>query len=206
VRVRQRILLICGSLQSASANRRALEVIRAHLAGIDGVEIDEADELASIPAFNPEVAADEAPAAASFLARIAASDTVVIAAPEYAGALAGALKNALDWVVGAGHLYGKPVVALSTGTTGGTSALLDLVRTLSWQGAHVVGELGIAAPRTKSDADGRFTDAPTIAALERLAQLAAEASTLPADERLRLVGEIVAAAGLGPERIAPIPT
>jgi NAD(P)H-dependent FMN reductase len=129
---------------------------------------------------------------------------VVIAAPEYAGAVAGAVKNALDWVVGAGHFYGKPVVVLSAGTTGGANARRDLVRTLSWQGAHVVAELGIAAPLAKSDTDGRFTDPETVAQLIGLAELAAAAALLPGDERIRLVGEITAAAGVGTERIAPI--
>ena len=33
---------------------------------------------------------------------------MLIAAPEYAGAIAGVMKNALDWIVGSGDLYGKP--------------------------------------------------------------------------------------------------
>ncbi|MEO5901794.1 MAG: NADPH-dependent FMN reductase [Ilumatobacteraceae bacterium] len=201
----QRILLICGSLQSGSANRRALEVIGGHLERL-GIDVDEADEIAAIPAFNPEIDESEATGVASFLRRIAGSDSVVIAAPEYAGALAGAIKNALDWVVGAGHLYGKPVVVLSSGTTGGVNARHDLVRTLSWQGAHVIGSLGIAAPRTKSAADGRFTDPVTLDELAELAVLAAAAATLPGAERLRLVGETTAAAGVGTERIAPMPS
>jgi chromate reductase, NAD(P)H dehydrogenase (quinone) len=202
----QRILLVCGSLQRASANRRALEVVGAHLATIGGVEVDEFDEVAAIPGFNPDVGETAVPAVGSFLERIAAADTVVIAGPEYAGALGGAIKNALDWVVGAGHLSGKPVVVLSAGTTGGVNARFDLIRTLSWQGAHVVGGLGIAGPRTKSDADGRFTDPATLADLRDLAALAATAATLPGEARLELVVQMTAAAGVGTERIAPVPT
>jgi NAD(P)H-dependent FMN reductase len=38
---------------------------------------------------------------------------VLIATPEYAGGMPGTLKNALDWLVGSGELYGKPVVIVS---------------------------------------------------------------------------------------------
>jgi NAD(P)H-dependent FMN reductase len=34
--------------------------------------------------------------------RIGRSEAVLITAPEYAGALAGTVKNALDWIVGPG--------------------------------------------------------------------------------------------------------
>ena len=60
--------------------------------------------------------------------RIAAADAVLIAAPEYAGALAGTIKNALDWIVGSGELYAKPVAVLSAGTTGGSFARQHLSR------------------------------------------------------------------------------
>jgi NAD(P)H-dependent FMN reductase len=69
------------------------------------------------------------------------------------------------WIVRSGALYGKPVALLSAGTSGGVFARRGLVRTLSWQGAHVVASLGIEAANTRSvrTADGsrRFTD-PTI--------------------------------------------
>jgi len=41
--------------------------------------------------------------------QIAASDAVLFCTPEYAGALPGRFKNLLDWTVGGGEIYGKPV-------------------------------------------------------------------------------------------------
>ena len=64
---------------------------------------------------------------------------------------------------------------ISAGTTGGADARRQLIQTLTWPGAHVVGQLGIAAPRTKSDATGRYTDPTTIAEIKQLARLAADA-------------------------------
>jgi NAD(P)H-dependent FMN reductase len=198
------VLAICGSLQTKSANRAALGVAEAHLRRLGDVEVEYADELGTIPAFNPDLGENPGAAVERFLEQIARSDTVMIATPEYAGAIAGALKNALDWLVGAGSLYRKPVVVLSAGTSGGVHARRQLIQTLTWQGAHVVGDLAIAAPRTKSDGDGRFTDAATIAEIQQLAQIAVDAPTLSADERLARVRDIVTAAGIGTDHIAPL--
>src|SRR5580700_1770566 len=144
-----RVLLVCGSLQRASANRAALDVARTALSA-SGAEVSAFEDLGSIPPLNPDRGDDPGEAVVAFRAQIGAADAVLIAAPEYAGALAGAVKNALDWVVGSGDLYGKPVALLSSGTSGGVFARRDLVRTLSWQGANVVASLGIEAANAKS--------------------------------------------------------
>ena len=199
-----RVLAICGSLQAKSANRAALDVAEAYLRRRGDIDVEFALGLATIPAFNPDQEATAGVAVAGFVEQISRSDVVMIATPEYAGAIAGALKNALDWLVGAGSLYGKPVVVLSAGTSGGVHARRQLIQTLTWQGAHVVGDLAIAAPRTKSNSDGRFTDAETIADIERLAQIAFDAPRLSGEDRLARVRDIVAGAGVELNHIAPV--
>lgn len=167
-----RVLLVCGSLQRASANRAALAAAGAALSA-SGVEVTTCGDLGAIPPLNPDRGDDPGEAVLTLRAEIAAADAVLIAAPEYAGAIAGVVKNALDWIVGSGDFYGKPVALLSAGTSGGVFARRDLVRTLSWQGAHVVASLGIDAAnaRSASDADGsrRLTDPATLAAIGALA-------------------------------------
>jgi NAD(P)H-dependent FMN reductase len=200
-----RVLLLCGSLQAASSNRAALDVVRTYLEAAGDVVVEDADDLAAVPPFSPEDRDDPAPAVARLRAQLGRADVVVIATPEYAGGLAGSVKNALDWIVGSGELYTKPVVVLSAGTTGGPYARRDLVQTLTWQGAHVVAELGIASPRTKADERGRFTDGPTLAALGQLAQHALDAPALPAGERLVRVRALVARFGIEPGHVAPVP-
>jgi hypothetical protein len=77
-----------------------------------------------------------------------------------------------------------------------------LIQTLTWHGAHVVAQIGIAAPRTKSDADGRLTDDATIAEIERLTAVLVEVPSLESAARLDLVRTVVATAGVDISRIA----
>ena len=197
--------MICGSLQARSANRSALDVIEAHLHGLDGIEVGEYRALDRIPAFNPDDNDDPGPVVTDFRARLGAADVVIIACPEYAGSMAGALKNALDWIVGSGELYARPVAIASAGTSGGEHARHHLIQSLTWQGAHVVAEVGIAAPRALSDADGRYTDPATIAALEQLADVAIAAPNLAAEDRLTLVRKVIERLDIAAVHIAPVP-
>jgi NAD(P)H-dependent FMN reductase len=194
-----RVVLVCGSLQRTSANRAALEVARAALSA-SGVDVRVFEGLGAIPPLNFDRADDPGDAVLTFRAQIRAADAVLIAAPEYAGAIAGVAKNALDWIVGSGDLYGKPVALLSAGTSGGVFARRDLVRTLSWQGAHVVASLGIdaASSRSVTDADGsrRVTDPTTLRGIEALvSSLLASIAQRPS-ERFAEVARLARDAGI----------
>jgi chromate reductase len=194
-----RVLLICGSLQRASANRAALDVARAALSA-SGAHVSAFEGLAAIPPMNPDHGDDPGEAVLELRTQLGAADAVLIAAPEYAGAVAGVIKNALDWIVGSGELYGKPVALLSAGTSGGVLARRDLVRTLSWQGAHVVASLGIAgsSPKSVTDADGsrRFTDAATVREIGDLASTLVAAVARRPSERLADVTRLALDAGV----------
>lgn len=103
-----RILAVCGSLQRTSAN---LELLRtaAELAP-PRVDISLCDCIRNLPHFDPDVDALGAPQSVlEWRAQLAACDAVLIACPEYGHSLPGALKNAIDWVIGTGELYMKPV-------------------------------------------------------------------------------------------------
>ena len=199
-----RLLTVCGSLQTVSMNRAALTVAHAHARAFDDVTVDDFDRLADLPPLNPDRIDDSGPHVEDWRQRLGLADVVLIASPEYAGSLAGSLKNALDWIVGSGELYAKPVAVLSAGTSGGHYARQALVQTLTWQGAHVVADLGIAAPRTKSDSDGNLTDEPTISAIRELTSVLIGAPRLAPEKRLALVTAIVDAAGVDARHIAPV--
>jgi chromate reductase, NAD(P)H dehydrogenase (quinone) len=196
-----RVLTICGSLQQTSSNRAALAAATAALRA-SGSEVDDFRELAAIPPLDP--GADPGPVVASLRSQIAAAEVVLIAAPEYAGGLAGVIKNALDWIVGSGELYLKPVGVISSGSTGGHHARQQLIQTLTWQGAHVIGQLGISHPKTKSSPDGHITDPATLAEIELLAMTLAQVSAMPSATRLAAVRGVVDSFGIDPGHIAGI--
>ena len=198
-----RVLSVCGSLQARSFNRSALDVVQAALPD-DRATVDVYDGLRAIPPFDPDLGDVAGGAVDDWRARIEAADVVLLASPEYAGSLAGVVKNTLDWIVGSGELSVRPVALISVGTTGGVHARAALVRTLTWQGAHVVASVGIDAPRTKTGPDGAFTDPPTLTMLSDLAALVLRTPDMDAGERLDRVHVVLAEAGVGPEHVAPL--
>jgi len=107
-----RILAIAGSLQARSSNAALLRT--AHRVAPTGVKVVDAVSVGDIAPFNPDIEREGPPpeAVAILRAQIGAADGVVIASPEYAHSLPGVLKNALDWIVGSGEFYGKPVAVL----------------------------------------------------------------------------------------------
>jgi NAD(P)H-dependent FMN reductase len=105
-----RILAVCGSLQAKSSNLSLLQ--KAVALAPQGVEVILFDGLRDLPLFNPDIE-DSAPAAVlNWKSALAESAAVLIACPEYGHSLPGALKNAIDWVIGSGELYQK-VVAIT---------------------------------------------------------------------------------------------
>jgi chromate reductase len=110
-----RILAISGSLRRASTNTAALEAL-ARLAP-EGARVLLYRDLASLPPFNPDDDIEDKPKPEpvdTLRALVDASDALVIAAPEYAHGLPGALKNALDWLVASETFAGKPTALLNT--------------------------------------------------------------------------------------------
>jgi chromate reductase len=110
-----RVLAISGSLRLASSNRAALEAL-SRLAP-DGVKVLVYGDLARLPPFNPDNDIDDNPKpepVETLRALVDASDALVIATPEYAHGLPGALKNALDWLVASETFAGKPTALINT--------------------------------------------------------------------------------------------
>ena len=135
-----RILTISGSLQAVSGNGRLLELAEDASAAAD-VEVERSVGVADLPHFNPDLDPDATPpAVTAFRAQLARADAVLIATPEYAHSLPGALKNALDWIVGSGEFYDKPVAIVSgvPAAHRGENGRRALEQTLRAHGAKVV--------------------------------------------------------------------
>jgi NAD(P)H-dependent FMN reductase len=196
-----RVLTICGSWQRGSANLALLDVVTARLHAT-GASVDSFDAVRDVRAFDAADADDPGAVVAGLRAQIEQADAVVIAAPEYAGALSGSMKNALDWMVGSGSLHDRTVGIASAGTTGGWFARRDIAQTLAWQGALVVAHLGIAAPRTKSDQRGMLTDPATITDIEAFTDALVAWSARSRQERILRAREVAAEFELDPRRVA----
>jgi NAD(P)H-dependent FMN reductase len=136
-----RILGISGSLQAGSGNL-ALVQLAARKAPA-GVNVEIFDGIRDLPPFNPDLEAGGAPPAAvtRWRSALAGADGVFISCPEYAFSVPGALKNAIDWVIGSGELEGK-VVAMTAAVPAverGRRGLAALREALTAVRATIVG-------------------------------------------------------------------
>ena len=162
-----RVLLVSGSTRNGSANTAAL-VTAAELAP-ERITPVLYEGLADLPAFNPDHDGDLLPSAAAGLRReIAAAAAVLFCTPEYAGTLPGSFKNLLDWTVGGGELYEKPVAWLNVAAPGrGGGAAATLASVLSYVSATVIDSAcrDIPVPRGAVTPDGMVRDPQFTAAV-----------------------------------------
>lgn len=144
-----RILGISGSLQRESGN---LTLLRTAIAvAPPGAALRVFDGTRLLPPFDPDLEqAGPPPSVEGWRRELRESDAVLIASPEYGHSLPGALKNAIDWVIGSGELYRKVVAITAAVPTieRGRRGLAALEQTLLAVGATVVGGVPIARGAT----------------------------------------------------------
>jgi chromate reductase len=144
-----RVLLVPGSTRPGSSNVAALRAAAG--AAPTGVRAELFTGLRELPAFVPDE--QPPPVVAAFLADLATADGVLFSTPEYAGGLPGSLKNLLDWTVGGGELYGKPVGWLDVADPGrGAGARAQLVTVLGYVGADMVDAACVSLALTRTPA------------------------------------------------------
>jgi chromate reductase len=120
--------------------------------------------LGELPHFNPDDDRDPLhPAVVALRAAIRDADAVLICTPEYAGGLPGSFKNLLDWTVGGGEVYGKPVAWINASSvaapTGGRDAHDSLRKVLTYAGARIVDDACARIPVPRDAvADGQVAD------------------------------------------------
>jgi chromate reductase, NAD(P)H dehydrogenase (quinone) len=172
-----RVLLISGSTRDGSSNTLALR--KLHEVAHAGSTTELYEGLRDLPAFVP---GEQPPAAVEdLLRRIQSADAVVFSTPEYAGGLPGALKNLLDWTVGGGELYEKPVAWLDVANPGrGHGATAQLRTVLGYVGAHIVEAACVHVTLESKDSVLPVTDAEQerlSTAQTALAEAGSEATT-----------------------------
>jgi chromate reductase, NAD(P)H dehydrogenase (quinone) len=155
-----RVLLVSGSTRAGSANTAAL--VTAVALAPPGVTTVLYQGLAGLPAFNPDHDGELLPATVAQLRQeIEEAGAVLFCTPEYAGTLPGSLKNLLDWTVGGGQLYHKPVAWLNVAAANrGQGAQQALASVLGYVGAIVVEPAcrHIPVDRSAIGPDGTVSD------------------------------------------------
>lgn len=152
-----RILAISGSVRTGSTNAAALETAKA--VAPEHVEVHIWHGITRLPHFNPDDDVVPLDAAVTELrTAIGEADMLLLSTPEYAGALPGSFKNLLDWTIGGGEIYGKPVawinVAGPAAPSGGADAHDSLRKVLTYAGVDLVEAACRRVPVTR-DAVGQ---------------------------------------------------
>jgi chromate reductase, NAD(P)H dehydrogenase (quinone) len=155
------VLCLCGSLRQVSSNLALLRQVVALAPPALNASI--ARPLDRLPHFNPDLDVEPGPAAVEeFRAEVASAAALIISSPEYAFGVPGVLKNALDWLVSSGELYGKPtaLITASPNYGGATRARAHLLDTLGAQQALLVEAACVSVPavRTRFDPEGQRVD------------------------------------------------
>jgi len=153
------LLGLCGSLRTASLNRRLMLEGAAHWPGRF------AEGSLRLPLYDGDVEAAGMPAEVRTLAEaVQGADAILIACPEYNKAPPGVLKNALDWLsrVKPNPLWGKrlAIVSATGGRAGGERAQVMLrsmlvphrVEALTWP------EVLVGNAESEFDAAGRLVN------------------------------------------------
>ncbi len=165
-----KVLLISGSTRASSSNSAALRAAAAIAPA--GLVTRTFDGLTALPPFNPDEDHDPLPVSVKGLrGAVSDADAVLFCCPEYAGSLPGSFKNLLDWLVGGGELYGKPVGSINVAAEGrGKDAQADLRRVLAYLGASEVERcwVDLAIGQGGRDPDGQVVDPDFRAGLDGL--------------------------------------
>jgi chromate reductase, NAD(P)H dehydrogenase (quinone) len=161
------IVGLCGSLRRGSFNLMLLHA--AVDAAPPGAAI-EPESIKDIPLYDGDIEAEHGPPAAvqRLKDRIAGTDGLLIATPEYNNSMPGVLKNAIDWLSRPSSdiprvFRGRPVAIMgATPGPGGTllsqAAWLPVLRTLGMR-PWFEGRLAISGAGKVFDAEGRVADA-----------------------------------------------
>ena len=145
-----RILALAGSLRQGSYNRGLLRA--AEELAPDWVKVQFFD-IGTLPFFNEDLEAPTDPEVVrQFKEAISRANAILIATPEYNGAVPGVLANAIDWAsrpTGRSVLRNKPVAVMGAvlGKSGSANAQSALRGVLSRIGAVVVPDPQVLVPR-----------------------------------------------------------
>lgn len=161
------VLAISGSLRAQSINTALLRAAR-RLAP-RGMAIELFTGLGELPIFNPDRETALPASVQAFRVRVAASAALLIASPEYAHGISGAIKNGLDWLVGDKAFAYKPVALLNTSPRSehADAALREVLQTMA---ASLVEPASVTIPLLGAGLDEEsMVNTPAVVATVRAA-------------------------------------
>ncbi len=162
------MVVLSGSTRGASTNTAFARTAAGHPPA--GTTVTAWTALTGLPHFEPDVDRDPLPAPVAALRDLLfGADAVVVCTPEYAGALLGAFKNALDWTVGSTVFTNKPIawIKVAADVRRGEGAHTELATVLGYLQARVLPQACTHVPldRGAVDAAGLIADEPTVRAV-----------------------------------------
>jgi chromate reductase len=160
---------ISGSLRLHSSNTALLRAAAALVPS--GANLEIYAGLGDLPHFNPDRVGDEPPEVRALEKLIQECDGVLFSTPEYAHGVPGALKDALDWLVGGIAFQDKPFV-LFNASPRSAFAQASLTETVKTMGGRLVPDAGLTLPLL-----GRKADAAALLANPEWAQAITAALT-----------------------------
>lgn len=140
---RIRLVAISGSLRAESSNKALLQAVK-NLAP-EGIEITLYSSVGDLPHYNPDLERALPAVVSDFRTLVGSADGLLISSPEYAHGVPGALKNALDWLVGGDEFISKPV-ALLNASPRATHAQASLSETITTMSGRIIKEASVAVP------------------------------------------------------------
>jgi chromate reductase, NAD(P)H dehydrogenase (quinone) len=125
------VLAMHGSLRSASINAAFCRVVAR--CARPPVTVKVFSGLGSLPLFNPDLESSPPATVLEFRTAIHCADALLIASPEYAHGISGAMKNALDWLVSYEGTIDKPIALINTSPRAhhAYESLREVLRTMS---------------------------------------------------------------------------
>lgn len=172
----KKIIAISGSIRKESFNTRLLKSVQTLAPESINIEIF---DISNFPLYNQDLETNFPSVAQELKDKIATSDGVIFATPEYNRSVSGVLKNAIDWIsrpYGKNSFAGKKALVLgaSMGQIGTAVAQSHLKQILLYLDMQVIGqpEFYLSTAQDKFDASGNLTDENTkkhiVKALEAL--------------------------------------
>jgi NAD(P)H-dependent FMN reductase len=138
------VLAISGSLRAASVNTALLRA--CVLLAPPQMRVVLSTDIGLLPHFNADLDTETPPPpVVQWRAQVGSANALLIASPEYARGVPGAIKNALDWLAGSTDVVDKPV-ALINGSPRATIAQESLALTLGTVSAKVISPQAYSAP------------------------------------------------------------